>query len=55
MIYELVKTEGPPHRPLHWVRILLNGEVIGQGQGRSIKEAKKKAAEDALKNMQPLA
>jgi ribonuclease-3 len=55
MIYELVKTEGPPHRPLHWVRILLNGEVIGQGQGRSIKEAKRKAAEDALKNMQPLA
>jgi len=53
--YELIETKGPPHDPLHKVRVLLNGEVVGVGEGKTIKEAKKRAAKAALNNMQPFA
>jgi len=46
--YELVSATGPDHLKVFAVSVLLNDEVIGQGSGRSKKEAEQVAAGDAL-------
>jgi ribonuclease III len=42
--YRIVKEEGPPHNKLFTVEVLLNNQVLGNGAGRSLKEAQNKAA-----------
>lgn len=42
--YRIVKEEGPPHNKLFTVEVLLNNQVLGYGEGRSLKEAQNKAA-----------
>lgn len=49
--YRLLKTEGPDHCKIFTVAVLLNSNCIGQGVGRSKKEAEQMAANEALKLM----
>lgn len=46
--YRVVSKGGPPHEPSYEVEVLLNGEVLGRGVGKSKREAEQKAAEEAL-------
>ena len=48
LTYELTGEEGPDHDKIFAVRVLLNGESIGSGTGRTKKEAEQSAAKDAL-------
>lgn len=49
--YEVVKAEGPPHRPYYTVEVRLAGEVIGVGEGRRKVEAERRAAEVAVERL----
>ena len=49
--YELIGEQGPDHAKLFTVRVLLNGESVGQGDGRTKKEAEQSAAKNALEAM----
>ena len=49
--YRLVSTDGPPHDRVFTSQALLDGKVIGEGSGRSKKEAENAAASDALSQM----
>ena len=46
--YELVKFEGPPHRRKFYTNVLVDGNIKGQGEGYSKKEAEQNAAKNAL-------
>lgn len=48
LTYELVREEGPEHEKVFVMEALLNGKVIGTGQGKSKKAAQQHAAYDAL-------
>ena len=43
--------EGPDHRKIFSVEVLIGGNKMGTGQGRSKKEAQQMAAKDALQNL----
>jgi len=49
--YRVVREEGPPHQKRFWVDVVLNGSVVGSGEGRSKKEAEEKAAQAALSGL----
>lgn len=49
--YRLIKTDGPDHKKTFTVAVMLNSNCIGQGTGKSKKEAEQKAAAEALKLM----
>lgn len=49
--YELVSESGPDHNKTFRMRVLLNGEPIGSGVGRTKKEAEQSAARAALKEL----
>ena len=49
--YELVSESGPDHNKIFRMRVLLNGEPIGSGEGRTKKEAEQSAARAALKEL----
>ena len=49
--YALVKESGPDHQKQFTVEVHLNSNVIGNGTGRSKKEAEQQAARQALKLM----
>ena len=46
--YVTVGESGPDHRKTFWVEARLNGNVIGQGEGRSKRSAEQAAAQAAL-------
>ncbi len=46
--YRITGEKGPDHEKVFYVDLLLGDEVIGQGSGRSKKEAEKNAAKAAL-------
>jgi ribonuclease-3 len=48
LAYELLSESGPDHDKLFMVQVCLNGEPIGQGSGRTKKEAEQSAASRAL-------
>lgn len=48
LVYELIKKEGTSNEPTFTRAVLLEGIVLGIGQGRSKKEADQAAAKDAL-------
>ncbi|NVN89541.1 MAG: ribonuclease III [Desulfuromonadales bacterium] len=48
--YHLVEESGPPHDRLFRFRVLVDGAVVGEGEGRSKKNAQQAAAAQALKN-----
>ena len=46
--YRLVSDEGPPHARNYVVEALVGGHVLGQGEGRSRRDAETEAARNAL-------
>lgn len=53
--YRVGKTEGPPHRPVFHVDLLVDGEVLAHGRGGTKKEAEQRAAQQALRSLNPAA
>ncbi len=49
--YQIVQTEGPDHARSFQVRVEVEGRVVGEGRGRSKKEAEQAAAEEALRRL----
>lgn len=49
--YSLVRDEGPDHDKTFYMQLSLNGEILGQGSGKSKKEAEQKAAYEALRKL----
>lgn len=48
--YKLQKEEGPEHDKLFTIDLFFNGEKIGEGQGKSKKQAEQEAAHQAILN-----
>ena len=48
LVYEEIGESGPDHEKIFSFVVKLNGKVIGEGQGKSKKEAEQAAAGDAL-------
>ncbi len=46
--YTLTRQSGPSHAPVFAVSVSCSGRVIGEGEGRTIREAERKAAETGL-------
>lgn len=46
--YELIDEQGPDHAKIFTVRVLLNGDAVGRGDGKTKKEAEQAAARNAL-------
>ncbi|HRV70597.1 MAG TPA: ribonuclease III [Thermovirgaceae bacterium] len=46
--YIVAEKSGPPHAPVFRVNVFCSGGLIGEGEGRTIREAERKAAEKAL-------
>ncbi len=46
--YQLVREDGPPHDRIFTMRVLLNSNQLGTGEGRSKREAEQNAAHMAL-------
>lgn len=51
LVYEEVGEEGPDHDKTFVFRVKLNGEIIGEGKGKSKKEAEQNAAGNALNKL----
>ncbi len=49
--YELISSEGPPHSPTFVYRVTINGDILGEGSGRSKQAAQQEAARAALKKI----
>ena len=49
--YQLIGSEGPDHAKIFSVEVDLNGQPIGQGKGRSKKEAEQNAAKAAIEKL----
>ena len=49
--YEFISMEGPPHAPQFRYSVVLDGRVLGEGQGTSKQNAQQAAARDALHSM----
>lgn len=48
IIYEIIEESGPDHHKMFKVAVLVNGQKLGTGQGKSKKEAEQHAANQAL-------
>jgi ribonuclease-3 len=48
--YRTIASEGPDHEPLFTVEVLVDGEVVGSGQGGKKAEAEREAARSALRD-----
>ena len=49
ILYDQVSAEGPSHNRTFVMRVLVNGNELGKGRGRTKKEAEQRAAREALK------
>ncbi|MCR4430143.1 MAG: ribonuclease III [Tepidanaerobacteraceae bacterium] len=49
--YTVIKEEGPDHAKVFHVAVIWKGEILGQGSGKSKKEAEQLAAKQALDRM----
>lgn len=52
LTYRLIGQSGPDHAKTFHMEVLLNGEPVGQGKGRSKKDAEQAAARAALAEME---
>ena len=50
--YQLTSSRGPDHDPWFDIEVLVESEVIGQGQGRKKADAERAAAKDALERIE---
>lgn len=53
-MYEIEDTQGAGHERIFYVRVLIQGQVLGHGSGRSRRDAEMQAAEIALQNISML-
>ncbi len=51
-IYDVIETSGPPHNRMFKVTVTLDGELLGDGEGRQKKEAEQFAAQKAINILQ---
>lgn len=51
LAYEMLSESGPDHDKVFTARVLLNGESVGEGAGRTKKEAEQSAAREALRRL----
>jgi ribonuclease-3 len=49
--YQVQEEEGPDHDKVFGVAVTITGETLGNGRGRSKKEAQQNAARDALQRL----
>lgn len=54
VVYEVVGAEGPPHQRLFTSEVVLEGKVLGRGQGRTKKVSQQEAAKEALETLRSL-
>lgn len=52
ILYRLVGSSGPEHNKTFTTEVLVEGDVIGTGSGRTKKDSEQQAAKDALGKMQ---
>lgn len=52
--YKILKEHGPAHNRVFEAQVILNGQVLGEGMGRSKKEAEQHAAQMALGKLNEL-
>ncbi|MDR0500856.1 MAG: ribonuclease III [Coriobacteriales bacterium] len=52
--YKLVSTTGPPHDRTFTCKVIVNGDCIGTGTGKSKKDAESQAAKEALAGLSDL-
>ena len=50
--YEVVGAEGPDHRRLFTVQVIVDGQVAGTGRGRRKVDAERQAARDAMRRLE---
>jgi ribonuclease-3 len=50
-VYQTTMVEGPPHQRIYTVEVAVNGTLLGEGQGSSLKEAQRLAAVAALQRL----
>ncbi len=50
--YKLVKYEGPPHRRKFYTTVIIDDEIMGEGQGFSKKESEQNSAKEALTKLE---
>ncbi len=53
-VYRTVKEVGPSHNRTFYIEVLVNGEMLGYGSGKSKKEAQQAAAKQALEALNAL-
>ena len=49
--YEFISMEGPPHAPVFYYRVIVDGKPLGEGSGSSKQAAQKQAAHNALEQL----
>lgn len=47
-VYTVFREEGPDHKKIFFVEVIIQGQIISKGKGRTKKEAQQQAAEKAL-------
>lgn len=52
--YNLIKEEGPAHHRLFTSEVILQGEAIAEGKGKTKKESEQRAAESAYKQLKQI-
>ena len=52
LLYRMVQEDGPDHNKTFTAEVQLNGQCLGQGSGRSKKEAEQAAARAALESLE---
>ena len=53
-MYRTVKEVGPSHNRVFHIEVMINGETLGHGSGKSKKEAQQQAARQALETLNEL-
>lgn len=54
IVYSLCRTEGPDHDKTFYMEVIVNGRVLGEGSGKSKKDAEQQAAHAALERLHAL-
>ena len=51
IFYQLEREEGPDHDKVFYMSVLLDGQLVGKGSGKSKKDAAQQAAKEALQHL----
>ena len=49
--YEIINIEGPPHNRKFTIKVIVNKETLGKGEGKTKKDAEQKAAFQACSQL----